>query len=261
MAEFREKIPGTGKFKGTGVQRTDPLGEMSSPMSQIVGGLVYRGEQLLDPESEESQRLISSITEAPLAQIDYAEEKGQQTLATSERAAYRQQRDLGLAGGGMRMPGAEAAVAARTAETFGTARANLNAQMGMARASIIGDARKFYEENAPQWALNSVNAADAWINNRPWVNETYLKLSTSLTQSAMALGGQMAGAMSSIAGTGYATAVQAQTAQRQLDASQETDWVSLAVGVVATVAGAFAGGVGAVAGAALLAGTAATTDF
>lgn len=267
MAEWKDRGArggeGLGKFKGTGIQMGSPIGkQLASPSGQIVGELVHRGEQLLDPESEESQRLISSITEAPLAQIAAGETAAQRALATGERTAQRGMRDLGLATGGMRAPGAEAAIRSATASQFAGQRAAVNTEMAAMRATVIGQARQFYESMAPQYAINAVKAADEWINNRAFINQNYMQLTTSLTQSAMALSGQMASSMASLAGTQYAAASQAKTAAAELEASQKTDWISLSVGAVATVAGAFAGGVGAAAGAAMFgkgaAGAAAT---
>jgi hypothetical protein len=258
MAEFKEKKgagEGLGKFKGKGIQADSPIGsQLASPAGQIVGGLVHRGEQLLDPESEESQRLISSLTDPALAQLDAAETKAGRALATGERTAQRQMRDLGLAGGAMRAPGAEAAIGARASEEFAGKRADVATTMGAARAQVVGEARAYYETMAPQFAANAVEAADRWVNDRAFINKTYLQLTTSMAQSAMQLSGQVTSSMAGLTGAAYGAGLQHEAQQAALDESSKTDWVSVAVGAVAMIAGAFTGGIGTVLGGALMAG-------
>jgi hypothetical protein len=252
----------TIEFEGEGIQlNPNVIPQMATPSASIMGNLIYRGQQYMQgPGTPESQRLISSIRDPAIAEANLSEERGMRASAQGERASARARRDIGLSRGGVRSPVAEAAIAGIDARTAAGQRAEIAATHGLARAQIEGQTMQFFETMAPQFAQNAVAAGQAWIDGRAYVNETYLTLSTSLAQSAMQLSGQMASAMAGLSASAYDTAMTARQMEKQRAEESSTDWVSLAVGAVGLVAGAFTGGAGfALAGAALGAAAGAST--
>lgn len=117
---------------------------LGSPMAQTVGGLVLQGREFLDPESETSTRFKRSLTEG-----------GERAIAAESRGAQRSARDAMLARGSARNPYAEQAVAARTAEGFATARADLHSE-----------ANQYFESFSRQFAMDTTNFAQSWLRNQ-----------------------------------------------------------------------------------------------
>jgi hypothetical protein len=236
---------GKERWRGSGIRQTGGISDaLEAPDAMIIGANLRRAEALMDPESEERAKMRESLTGAARADLDAAEVTAGRALATGERQAIAGLRTQKLATGAMVSPLAQAAAASRVTEQFAGSRANVATMLGAERAKVEFQADMFMEQYIPEFANNAVAASAAFVKDRAFINDTYLTLQTSLAQTAMQMSGQFAGVQAQVASAAYGEQVRAEYAADELAASEETDWVSLGVGVVATIATAWAGGVG-----------------
>lgn len=148
-------------------------GQLGSPLAQSMGEMVHQGREFLDRDSETSREFRASLRDPALEAIEGERKLGERGLASERRGALRQQRDVGLSRGAGRRATAEVALGRRTAERFGTARADLNLKSGIAKAKVIADTNRFFEEYSREFASNSIAMADAWLDNRSGVREQF----------------------------------------------------------------------------------------
>jgi hypothetical protein len=236
----KEKATGRGiMMTGGGVSS-----QLQSPGAMIIGGNLQRAEALGDETSEEYQSMRESLVGGAEAELDAAQVTAGRALATGERAAVAGLRQQKLMTGSAVNPAAQAAQQAQVAADFAGRRATTLTMIGAERAKVNFEADKFMNMYIPEFQNNAVAAASAFVKDRAFINDTYLQLQTSLSQTAMQMAGQVSSSMTGLAGQAYSEALRAETASSELAASEETDWVSLGVTAVATIATIWAGGVG-----------------
>jgi hypothetical protein len=240
---------------GVETSSSDVPEALQSTTGMTMGELVYQGREFLDPESRTSQRFMESLTAAPIAQVEAGREAGMRSLATGERGAVRQQRDFGMARGGLRQPGQEAAIAARTGEQFAGQRASFESQTSAQLATIKGEAAKFYEGFSRQFSASVLDAADEWVSRRAEVEDSFRDRIANLSVVSAQISGQFAGNMIQSANTAMASYSQRKAAEAAAD-DGSGGWVGTALGVVSMVAGLVltATGVGATVGPLLMMG-------
>lgn len=136
--------------------------QLSSPMAQTVGEVVFQGREFLDPESDTSQRFRRSLTE-----------EAERAITTETRQAARSMRDLSLGRGAARSAMAERAFAERTAE-----------DAARARADVYSQASQFFETYSRDFAINSVGFAQAYLQNQAGIRDSFVSSITSLQTQA-----------------------------------------------------------------------------
>jgi hypothetical protein len=150
--------------------------DLQSPTAQLVGRRISEARDLQDIHSGTSQRFIHSMIDDPLHELSQAEDEAHDVLALSERESARSARDFTGMQGNMRSFGAEQAVKARSAEKFGTAHALTRQQTAVAKAQVLGDAARYYNQFRTAYADSALAAAENWVNNQSFVRDSFRQL-------------------------------------------------------------------------------------
>lgn len=216
--------------------------QLMSQTGLLAGEIVSYAGDLRDPESPESQALIESLTDGPIAQIDAAENDAHQAISMQSRIAERKRRDLTATMGGARSFGAETAIQGALDVRFAQGHSAAASTAGAARASIYGDAQKFYLNFREQYGISALDVARKWTNSRAFVNDTYRALQASLAGATADFNLAAAGQQQQVALTAFTTNANLQSYQDQIKAQKQGQWMSLIAGVV----GASIGAIGAV---------------
>ena len=193
---------------------TDPdiaaRASLSSPGARVVGDLVGTARELMDPGSEESQRVMGALQGAPLQALEegrtaaeqavgFAQEEAQRTIDAQGRSVQRRFRDLGASSGAASRPFQSAAIESRGQEQLYGARAQAAAQAGQSRATIesqvafekarvLEESGKWFETFRTQFASNAATLSQAYLQNQGGVREAF---QASMDQMAQ-LGTQVA---------------------------------------------------------------------
>lgn len=168
-------ITGKDLFRSSGGMSPEDAAkaQLSSPLARTVGELVKMGRDFADPESAGSQRFKSALTEGATAQIDRGVERQLGQVRSGERSALRQLRDTALTRGGGRQLGAEAAIGQRITESAAQSAGGAEADAAATRATIHGEAAKFFETYRTQFSQNVAGFAQAWLQNDAGIRDQY----------------------------------------------------------------------------------------
>jgi hypothetical protein len=228
-----------------------------SPTGMTAGEIVRDANELLDPDSQHTADFKRALTEGAIAQVDAAETSAGRAIATGERAAFRQARDLAGALGGARSFGSEMAVATRSAERFAAMRADVATQAGAGRAQIHAEAEKFYQSFSRAWAVDSLSAAQQWVDSRSFVRDSFREMQISLAGMYSNLSGVGAQVSANLSQTATNAALAMDMQAKQLAAEKKQQTMSLITSIAGLALGALTGGLGAWAlGGSILAGAA-----
>jgi hypothetical protein len=127
--------------------------------------LLKQGREFLDPTSETSMRYKQALTEGAMRSID-----------AGARGAHRAARDFGLQAGVARRPFHATQVAAAT-----------EAQFSAQRAQVANQAALQFETFSREFAQNSVEFAQAWINGESYVRDQFSTALSSVYESLAAV--------------------------------------------------------------------------
>ena len=208
----------------------------ASPQGQIVGRMLREGRELLD-RGPTYERMYSALTSGPFAQTEAAQIRGERMLATELREAQAGTRDLLAGRGASRLPYAQAALNARTAEQNATSRANLILDISAQNADIASRSAQFLEGFRLEFAQNVVGFAQAWSQNVPGILADFHAALDRLAETAVNFYANVYSQETQRLTQLQALREQAKAAKR----AQILGLVGTIVGAVATVAG---GGVG-----------------
>lgn len=215
---------------------------LSSPMGMTTGELVRQGREFLDPDSETSERFISSLRDPALAALDLSERTALRDIEAEQRGVSRSARDLALSRGSGRNPYAALQAETRARELFQTEHAQVRETYGAAKANVEATAAQTFETFSRAFAMDATAFGQAWLEGDLALDfqgaVDNLRLASSEVLLATAQMNQQFAAM----------AEQASLARRQ-------QWVDIAGAVAGIAAAAITGGAtlalsGAIAGAA-----------
>jgi hypothetical protein len=169
-------------------QKFDPLFDteaaagaaLASPGAMLVGGVVSKAREMMDPNSAEAMRFKDSLTSGALTAVEQGRQQAVRALGAQERTGARQQRDMMMGTGAAGQTAKMAAVGARNAERFATMRADVEGGAAAQRAQIHGDASKMYESFRYDLANNATSLAAAWVNNESGVRDNFRQTQNSL---------------------------------------------------------------------------------
>lgn len=156
-------------------------GPLASPLAKTVGRLVADSRDLLDDNSAATARFRDALTSGPLAEIESGRIGEERALGSAERTGARERRDVSLRFGSSSNPNAMAAIGARSAERFGTARAGVEERAASQRAQVLGKAAQFFEGFRRDFARDVVTTSQAFVANSAFIRDSFRTL-----QSAMA---------------------------------------------------------------------------
>jgi putative component of toxin-antitoxin plasmid stabilization module len=194
---------------------------LMSESGLMAGGILRDAGELMDRDSETTERFMDSLTSGALAEINAAETNAGRALATQERSAVRSNRDAAMATGGARSFGSEVALAARSAERFAGMRAQTATEAGAARAQVHAQAAQFYENASRTWAVSALQASRDFINDLSFVRDTYNQMQNDLTGMFAQLAGTAGAASMALSSKAMSTAGSIANADRMAAAQEE----------------------------------------
>lgn len=146
----------------------------STVEGQIVGRNLLKAKELQDPNSAEYQRTRGLLLD-PSTEIIKANETAAERAIASERSEMERQirNQAGASGIGF-SPAQQMAQRAAVANDAARARAEAYTTTGAQRAALTLQVNQFMQNFTEAFATNSVGFANAWVDGRAGVRDTYV---------------------------------------------------------------------------------------
>jgi hypothetical protein len=245
-AQANNLVSGTGQrfqFSGPGAgwENKNEWDHLKSPEGRLAGTLLRDAMGMQDPNSAGARSFVSSLTEAPLAEIEASRDNALRSITAGERGASRSARDFRLAHGAAHAPSAEASVAARTSMEFATQRASVETQTGAARAQVTGQARQTYETFKRAFAVDAMGAAQQWVDTRGGVRDEWQAVNIQLAGISAQIAAVGAEAGSRISAAAFDSAGRVEAAKLAAETEEKLAKQDLMAGIAGKAIGIVAG--------------------
>lgn len=132
-------------------------------MGMTTGEIVRQGREFLDPNSETSERFISSLRDPALEALELSERVALRDIEAEERGVSRSARDIALGRSGGRNPYAALQAETRAREMLQSEHAQVRETFGAARANIVATAQQSFETFSRAFAMDAVAFGQSWL--------------------------------------------------------------------------------------------------